>query len=405
MTARPDIVYVHHGAARIYDTVVAIRRAGYSCLYLSGYYYFENGLFERTLRLLGAHRLLARLRRRHHLDLPPDAVERSFVLEAMMAIEVRFPRLLPNFVIWRNRYIDLRAARRIRRLRPRAVISCDTHSLFTFRAAKRIGTVAVLDQMTGHLAKSRRIFAEEARLHPDAATEFRLPPESQVRRCIAEALEADHVLAPSDYVRTSLIEIGVPPERISLLPYGADTAMFARDDEPPAPPVRLLYAGHVAQRKGVRYLLEAMRALGRDDVELTLLGRIEGSGAWLAPYRDLFVHRAHLPHAEIPDIFRTAHVYVYPSLHEGSTVSVYEAMATGLPVIATDNSGSVVRDGVDGFIVAIRDVDALRDRIGRLCDDAALRARMGRAARDRAREFTWEAYAHRLSDILAGLLE
>lgn len=401
----PDIVYVHHGAARIYDTVVAIGDAGYSCRYLSGYYYFENGLPERLLRFVRARRILARLKRRYHPRLDPAIVERSFFLEAMMALEVAFPRLLPNFVVWRNRYIDFRAARRVRALRPRVVISCDTHSLKTFRTAKRLGTIAVLDQMSGHTATSRRVFEEEAALHPDLASAFPLPAKSLMRDRIAEAREADCVLAPSDYVRTSLIDAGVAPGRIHLLPYGADTEMFGREVELPTPPFRILYAGHIAPRKGIVYLLEAVRRIGRTDIELLLLGRIEGDGVWLEPYRGLFVHRPHLPHAKIPSVFRSAHVYVYPSLHEGSTVSIYEAMATGLPVVATANSGSVIRDGTDGFIVQIRDVGAMRERIVALLDDPALRARVGAAARKRAQEFTWDAYTKRLALILASLLK
>lgn len=404
MRRRPDIVYVHHGAARIYDTVAAIGRAGYECRYLAGYYYVENGLPERLLRAVGAHRTLDRLRRRHDPELAPANVERSFFLELLMLLEVRFPRLLPNFVVWRNRCIDLRAAARVWRLRPKAVIVCDTHALHTLRMAKRVGAVAILDQIIGHLSAGNRILAEERALHPEILSDFRPAPAHQVRRCLLEVREADYIFAPSDYVRDSLIEAGADRDRIFLLPYGVDTATFDRGSEPPAPPFRILFAGHVGLRKGVIYLLEAVRRLARDDVELVLLGRIEGDGGWLSPYRGLFVHRGHLPHAEIPAMFRESHVYVYPSLHEGSTVSIYEAMATGLPVVTTPNAGSVVRDGIDGYVVPIRDVDALAGRIAALLDDAGLRARMGASARRRAAEYTWDAYAARLSAFLGKLL-
>ena len=404
-TARPDIVYVHHGAARIYDTVVAIGRAGYSCRYLAGYYFDENGLPERLLRRLGAQRALARLKRRHNPRLPAGQVERSFLLELMMTLEIRFPRLLPNFVLVRNLYIDLRGALRVMMLRPRAVIVCDTHALYTLRMAKRIGAVAILDQMIGHLSAGNRVLAEERRLHPEIPTDFRPAPARQVRRCGREVREAEYILAPSDYVRTSVIEAGAAAERVFLLPYGADTDMFGREAEPPTPPFRILFAGHIGLRKGVIYLLEAVRRLNLPDIELVLLGRIEGNGDWLAPWRDIFVHRAHLPHPQIPAVFAAAHVYVYPSLHEGSTVSIYEAMASGLPVVTTPNAGSVVRDGTDGYVVPIRDVDALAQRIETLYRDGDLRRKMGASARRQALEHTWDAYARRLSSLLGKLLD
>jgi alpha-maltose-1-phosphate synthase len=177
--------------------------------------------------------------------------------------------------------------------------------------------------------------------------------------------------------------------------------MFA----PPVPPFRLLFAGHIGIRKGAYYLLEAARQAAIPDVQVVLLGNIEGDGKWLEKYRDLLVHHRHLPHPEIPAIFATAHIYVFPSLHEGSTVSIYEAMAAGLPVITTPNSGSVVRDGTDGFIVPVRDIAALKDRIERLYNDATLREAMGRNAAAHAVDYSWDAYSRRIGGILGSLLD
>ncbi|MEX2454896.1 MAG: glycosyltransferase family 4 protein [Rhodospirillaceae bacterium] len=405
---RPDVVYVHQGAQRIYDIVASIAAAGYSCRLLAGYYHYGDGLPERLLRRFPgsrARRLEARLRRRHSDRLDPASVERSWVQEILMGIEVATKPVLPHFVVVRNAYIDIRSALRVLMLRPRVVIACDTTALYTLRAAKRIGAVAVLDQVIGHLAAGNRVLEEERRLHPEIAGSYRPAPARQVRRCIAEAREADRILAPSPYVRDSLIEIGADPARISLLPYGADLSKFGRQAAPPTPPFRILFAGQIGLRKGVLYLLEAVRRAGFSDAEVILLGNIDGDGAWLAPYRGLFRHIAHLPHGEIPPVFASAHVYVFPSLHEGSTVSIYEAMATGLPVVATPNSGSFVSDGADGYIVPLRDVEALCDRMTRLHDDPDLRERMGAAARRHAAEFSWDAYSARIAMILRDLLK
>jgi glycosyltransferase involved in cell wall biosynthesis len=97
-------------------------------------------------------------------------------------------------------------------------------------------------------------------------------------------------------------------------------------------------------------------------------------------------------------------VFVYPSLHEGSAIATYEALASGLPVITTANSGSVVRDSSEGFIVPIRDVEALKEKILLLYGDRQLREEMGRNARKRAEDFTWSAYRRRLGVLLHRLL-
>jgi glycosyltransferase involved in cell wall biosynthesis len=97
-------------------------------------------------------------------------------------------------------------------------------------------------------------------------------------------------------------------------------------------------------------------------------------------------------------------VFVYPSLHEGSALAIFEGMATGLPVITTLNSGSMVRDGIEGKIVPIRSVDAIAEAILTLKTDADLRGALGRAARVRALGFTWGHYRDRLGPLLDGLL-
>jgi glycosyltransferase involved in cell wall biosynthesis len=79
-------------------------------------------------------------------------------------------------------------------------------------------------------------------------------------------------------------------------------------------------------------------------------------------------------------------------------------MAAGLPVITTPNSGSIVRDGIDGFIVPIRYIQALISKITLLYENRSLSKQMGENARKRAEDFTWVAYRQRLGDFVDDLL-
>ena len=80
-------------------------------------------------------------------------------------------------------------------------------------------------------------------------------------------------------------------------------------------------------------------------------------------------------------------------------------MASGLPVVTTPNAGSVVRDGKDGFIVPVRDVDALRARIEQLYRDPELRTEMGRSAAAHAADYTWDVYSRRIGTALDNMLQ
>ena len=221
-----------------------------------------------------------------------------------------------------------------------------------------------------------------------------------VERCRLEALEADHILAPSEYVRDTLVAVGVEPKRIALLPYGVDVERFRPSREKDDAVFQILFVGQIGQRKGIKYLLEAVKRLSLRDTELVLVGGIVGSGQGLAPYRDLFHHVPNVPYYQVHSLYQRADIFVYPSLHEGSALAIGEALASGLPVITTANAGSVVRDGEEGYIVPIRDVEALMDRILRLYRDRELRAEMGRKARARAECHTWEHYGRSLDRLV-----
>jgi len=131
---------------------------------------------------------------------------------------------------------------------------------------------------------------------------------------------------------------------------------------------------------------------------------VVGGGEGLKAYEGIFKHIKSVPYAELPQYYQSADIFVYPSLHEGSALAIYEAMASGLPVITTYNSGSVVRDGEEGYILPIRDVEALMEKILLLYQDEDLRYLMGKKARERVEDFTWAQYRLRLGDTVQELI-
>ena len=103
--------------------------------------------------------------------------------------------------------------------------------------------------------------------------------------------------------------------------------------------------------------------------------------------------------------YEWADVFLLPSICEGSATAVYEALAAGLPVVCTENAGSVVRDGIDGFIVPIRDGTAIAKAITTLADNVGMRAAMSESAVARAADFTVDRYGKRLLSALSSLTE
>lgn len=375
--------------------------------YVTGFYFKKPGFFARILDFVPASlrkRLERELLRRRNSNLDDNLVAIFPFPELFFYFSMRFKflrRFASQIIWWRNHFFDKKVAIIAASKAPGAVICYDSCALNTFRACREKGIIAVLDQTIGHITSGVKILEEESRLQPEFADTLVVDSSDRlIKLCVEEALAADKILVASEYVKESLIRIGVANDKIFVNPYGVDTQRFFPAQKAITGIFRILFVGAIGQRKGIKYLLEAFKRLNLPDAELLLVGGILGSGIGLQPYEGLFKHITNIPHHEVHTVFQNADLFVYPSLHEGSALGIYEAMASGLPVITTPNAGSIVRDGKDGFIVPIRNIEALMEKILLLHQNKELRDEMGRQARKRAESFTWKAYYERLSSLV-----
>jgi starch synthase len=403
------VLVAHPGTQHSYELAFALYRARLLERYVTGFYYKEATAWGRAIRISSKAippAMRRRLLGRSKMGLPSDRVIVRPFAELLYVGCCRLPwlrRYASRVLEWRNDHFDEFAGRIARQIEPAAVVCYNSCALKTFQQAQSFGALRILDQSIGHLSSGLDLLREEAERSPEFAEDERIDaPQRLIERCEEETSLADMILAGSEYVKTTLVAHGVLPSRIRVVPYGVDIAMFVA---PPAQKrtrrrgLRLLFVGQIGIRKGIRYLLEAVRRLKSNGVELTLVGAPAGNGRGLDLYRDYFRHIPHVPHGEIHRLFHDADVFVFPSLHEGSALATYEALACGLPVITTPNSGSVVRDGVDGFIVPVCDANALEEKISLLLRNDALREHMSENARRRAEEFSWSAYHTRIAQL------
>ena len=225
-----------------------------------------------------------------------------------------------------------------------------------------------------------------------------------VEKELREYETADFVAIPSRFVKRTFLEEGFPEERLLHVPYGVSLESF----RPPSPGTRerdktfrVLHVGGVNLRKGCHYLLQAFRALDLPDAELRFVGAVAPEmesfrERWAS---DRVVFQDPVPQARLVDIYGRGSVFCLASLEEGLAMVTAQAMACGLPVVATTNTGAedLVHDHAEGFIVPIRDPDALAERLLWLYENRDARLAMGRAAHERVRSgFTWRDYGDRI---------
>lgn len=276
-------------------------------------------------------------------------------------------------------------------------VAWSSFGLHTIRKAKDIGAITLITRGNSHMLHQTEILKEEyARL----CLQPKVAHPKIIEKELKEYKEADYIVIPSLFVKRTFLEKGVPEGKLIHVPYGVHTDEFRRipkeDDV-----FRVIYVGPMNIRKGVHYLLQAFSELKLPNSELLLVGgmaeeakpffkKFEGSYKWIG----------HVPQKELFKYYSQGSVFVLMSIEDGFGVVLTQAMGCSLPVVCTTNTGGmdIVRDGVDGFIIPIRDVGALKEKLVYLYDNPNIVEAMGQSARERvSKRFTWDDYGERMT--------
>ena len=192
------------------------------------------------------------------------------------------------------------------------------------------------------------------------------------------------------------------------IPLGVHPA-FCDKDPKVAMGKTLIYVGRLIHAKGVQDLLHAFEIVKQYIPDASLI--IVGDGDYRLGLETLAGSRVkfmgELPQEQVADVLAKADIFIHPSYSEGQPSAVAEASAVGLPVIATDVGGTreLAEDGVNGYLVAPRDIETLSSRILHLlqCEDEAIR--MGKAGREKMlREYRWEVMVDSYDKLIKGVL-
>lgn len=283
----------------------------------------------------------------------------------------------------------------LRRMPPcDAFIAISGAGLKTGQLVQRRGGKFLCDRGSSHQRFQEQIVSDEyRRWNVDQ-------PVSDIRDTIREEKIyeiADAITVPSTFARRSFIEQGVSPEKVHTIPYGVRLESFAKCGDPAPDTFEVLFVGAVSLRKGLPYLLEAFARIQHPGKRLRIVGQVPG---WMKPiFTRLPMENVQflgsLPQAQLPALMSASHLLVLPSIEDGFGLVMSQAMACGCPILASTNTGAedLFSDGVEGFVVPIRDVDALTDRMQRVAEDPALQQRMSEAALQRVQHLGgWTQY-------------
>lgn len=268
-------------------------------------------------------------------------------------------------------------------------------AIIRFRSLNRGGSVTVLDRASPHILKAKEILTHE--YHKWGLREPGCVNRA-VRRELREYELVDYIFTPSEFARESFLKRGFPEYKVRLIRFGVEQVpdeIFSKSKgkaEKTRGKLNALFVGKVGFLKGVLYALQAWQEARVDKGKFYVVGPIDKE---IRPFLRKYEDDESIVFTGFADPSRhylEADVFLFPSLGEGSALVTYEALSYGLPLITTFNSGSVIVDGQEGFIVAEGSSVDIREALEKLAEDSLLRRRMSKEARATAKKYTWERY-------------
>jgi glycosyltransferase involved in cell wall biosynthesis len=353
---------------------------------------------------LGGPATLRALRTRRHRDIPNERVASlnlATVIDRVRAATARhedaarqsleYLRIGRNFARATCKVLDGRTLEAGRH----AFFAYTTGALEEVEMLAARGITTVVDQIDPARTHAEAVRAEQEKW-PGWERRAGDIAEDYWRRLESEWRAASAVVVNSPWSRSALVRQGIPENKIVTVPLAYEAGVGRTRPVNARSSLAILSLGNVSLGKGVPYLLEAARLLEGENVTFTVAGPIgiTADAVASAPRNVTFTGR--VTRDRLAEVYEAADVFVFPTLSDGFGITQLEAMAHGVPVIATPRCGEVVVDGRNGFIVPAADGRTLAEAILRLERDRALLAELSREALRRAGEFSLRNYLTQL---------
>lgn len=344
--------------------------------------------------------------------LQQSQIKTGAALAARYLYKVRTARSLDDrYAAWLSGAEEFgqRWAADVTRHRPDFLYAFHFGSLELIRAAKKVQTRSIFEQTCLPKPAELQLLSKEEQTFP--RWRFGTRPKDQrlleeyIRREASELTEADTVVVPSTHVSKAVINLGVSPEKIRIIPYGVSSLLPATAsshgsqggrDTTSTEPLRVLMLGSPSLFKGTPRALEAAKILS-DKVTLRIAGHVPG---YLYPEISGAARNVkflgQLRRTELCEQVYWADVLLHPSICEGSSLAVSEALLSGLPVILTKNAGVEILDGQDGLLIEAHSTDAIVHALTSFSDNRIAWNDVRPQIRLRSGSRTLEQYSSRL---------
>ncbi len=306
----------------------------------------------------------------------------------------------PTLELARAKAFDQLASQRLKARKPDVFVAFARFGLHCFFQCQNRGIPSVVERGSSHVLFRDLLLKEERELWGLAPQESAIS-QKLLERELEEYDVADFISVPSLFAEQSFVKMGIPAAKIVRIPYGVNIERFKPNPAIKGEKFKVLCVGNLGVEKGLGYLLDAMTHLDPTSVELILIGSLDQYARdRLSQTTVPWTFLGRVNQLNLPRYYQAASVFCLLSVQEGMSMALMEALASGLPTISSEHTGSLdlLTDGVDGFIVPIRNSEIVAERLSRLQADTDLRLRMGEAARRRMMTQSWDDYGREVRE-------
>ena len=331
--------------------------------------------------------------------------------EILLKLLNKIPFVKDNFDIdyFLCNYFSLKASKIIDFKNLNIIIGWSSFSKETFIKAKKFNCIKILERGSTHIEFQKKILNDEfnkLNLKPY------LPSNKLIQKELEEYELADYIVVPSEFARKTFIEYGINENKIIKIPYGVDLNEFKPLDisRIKGDKFRIICTGSLSVRKVSHILINAFKQLSLKNAELIFVGPIENNfKKILKNFKNLqniiFVPKQ--KQEKLIHYYNNSDIFVLCSLEEGLSMVQAQAMACGLPVICTENTGGseIIDDGINGFIIPAQNTDILKQKIIELYNDNEKLEKFKKNAIKKSKKISWEIYGNKVIETYKMILK
>lgn len=399
------VIVAHPGKQHSMHTAIAFEKRGGLLSYITTVY-DKPGSWTHCLTGFLSGKDQKKAQSRKNQDLPDDKIKLFCEIEGLgLLLIMRVPGLKK---LWGS--INDIVVKRFGRKVAKYAIKCEADVLImydstcneAFRYIKKYAPniKCILDCSISNRVYNKKIYEEDMEKTGDRvirSEQAYLWKKNGVQPFYEEVYLSDYFLVASSFVSNSLEYVGAHKNQIKMVPYGVDVSMFSpKVTQNTAKPLQLLYVGGVMRRKGLHHLLKIVSKYSINDVRLYIAGGFDANYDLYKEYSkyENIEFLGFVTRDKLADLFKQAHWFVLPSLCEGLALVGLEAMASGLPIICSTNTGvnDLVKNYDNGIVFDAMDDYALEECIKWALDNMDKVDQMGKLARECALNYTWDNY-------------